>query len=77
MFPLGQLSFAGVNSVGMKRRGLSSRKIAELKHAFHVLYQSKLRLAPAMDRVERELGGSAEVAQLLHFLRSSQRGVTR
>lgn len=69
--------FAGVNSVGMKRRGLPPEKVAEIKHAFHLLYQSKLRLAPAMQRVERELGDSPEVMQLLEFLRSSERGVTR
>jgi UDP-N-acetylglucosamine acyltransferase len=69
--------FAGVNGIGMKRRGFSDEKVAELKHAFHLLYQSKLRLAPAMERVERELSGSREVAQLLHFLRTSTRGVTR
>jgi UDP-N-acetylglucosamine acyltransferase len=69
--------FAGVNAVGMKRRGFPSEKIAELKHAFHLLFQSKLRLAPAMQRVERECGDSPEVQNLLRFLTSSQRGVTR
>ena len=69
--------FAGVNSVGMKRRGFPPEKIAELKHAYHLLFQSKLRLAPAMQRVERECGGSPEVRRLLDFLTSSKRGVTR
>jgi UDP-N-acetylglucosamine acyltransferase len=69
--------FAGVNGVGMKRRGFAPEKIAELKHAFHVLYQSKLRLSEARERVERELGHSPEVQRLLRFLESSKRGVTR
>lgn len=69
--------FAGVNAVGMTRRGMNSDKIAELKHAFHILYQSRLRLAPAMQRLEQELGGSQEVQQLLVFLENSERGVTR
>ena len=69
--------FAGVNSVGMKRRGFPPEKIAELKHAYHLLFQSKLRLAPAMERVGRECGGSPEVRRLLDFLTSSKRGVTR
>jgi len=69
--------FAGVNTVGLKRRGFEPEKIAELKHAFHLLYQSKLRLEPAMKRVEEECSGSPEVERLIRFLRSSQRGVTR
>jgi UDP-N-acetylglucosamine acyltransferase len=69
--------FAGVNSVGMKRRGFSEDKIAEIKHAYHILYQSKLRLAPAMERVRGEMGGSPEIQHLLRFLETSQRGVTR
>lgn len=69
--------FAGVNSIGLKRRGFEPEKVAELKHAFHLLYHSKLRFEPAMKRVEEECAGSAEVERLVHFLRSSRRGVTR
>ena len=69
--------WAGVNSVGMKRRSFSEDKIAELKHAFHLLFQSKLRLEPAIQRVEQECGDSEQIRHLLRFLRSSKRGVTR
>jgi UDP-N-acetylglucosamine acyltransferase len=69
--------WGGVNTVGMRRRGFPSEKIAELKHAFHLLFQSKLRLEPAIGRVEAECGGSPEVERLLGFLASSKRGVTR
>ncbi len=69
--------FAGVNRVGLERRGFPAEKIAELKHAFHILFQSKLRLAPAVNRVETECGGSPEVQRLLRFLAASERGVTR
>jgi UDP-N-acetylglucosamine acyltransferase len=69
--------WAGVNSVGMRRRGFSDERIAELKHAYHILFQSKLRLEPAIERVERECNGSRELRHLLDFLRTSKRGVTR
>lgn len=69
--------FAGVNSVGLKRRGFDDERIALLKHAYHLLFQSKLRREPAMERVEEECGDSEEIRHLLEFLRSSQRGVTR
>jgi UDP-N-acetylglucosamine acyltransferase len=69
--------FAGVNTVGLERRGFPKEVIATLRHAFHLLFQSKLRLAPAMERVAQECGDSPEVGRLLDFLSSSRRGVTR
>ena len=48
-----------------------------LRHAFHLLLQSKLRLAPARTRVEAECGDSPEVARLLRFIDGSERGFVR
>jgi UDP-N-acetylglucosamine acyltransferase len=67
----------GVNGVGLRRSGFAPEKIAELRRAFRVLFRSKLRLATAIERIAREHAGSAEVERLLHFLATSQRGVTR
>jgi UDP-N-acetylglucosamine acyltransferase len=69
--------FTGVNTIGLERRGFSGETIATIKHAYHILFQSKLRLEPAMAQVERECGDSPEVGRLLHFLRTSERGVIR
>jgi len=67
----------GVNGVGLRRRGFAPEKIAELRRVFRVLFQSKLRLATAIDRVAREHAGSPAVHRLLHFLATSRRGITR
>ncbi|MBW2269353.1 MAG: acyl-ACP--UDP-N-acetylglucosamine O-acyltransferase [Deltaproteobacteria bacterium] len=69
--------FAGVNTLGLERRGFSAERIADIKHAYHLLFQSKLRLEPALARVEAECGDVPEVARLLAFFRGSARGVTR
>ena len=68
--------FLGINRIGLERRGFSAEVIESLKHAYHILFRSKLRLEPAMARVERECD-SPEVGRLLHFLRGSERGVIR
>ncbi len=67
----------GVNTVGLKRRGFDDALRSKIKRAFHLLYGSKLRLAPAIARVREELPGVPEVERLLHFLESSERGVSR
>jgi len=69
--------FAGVNSLGLRRCGIDEDRIRTIKHAYHLLFHSKLRLEPAMERVQEECGDSREIQHLLEFLRSSSRGVTR
>jgi UDP-N-acetylglucosamine acyltransferase len=69
--------FVGLNTIGLKRRGFADEVIASLKHAMHVIFQSRLLLAPALERVEGECNGSREVGRLVHFLRQSERGFIR
>jgi UDP-N-acetylglucosamine acyltransferase len=69
--------FAGLNSIGLRRRGFSDEAIARLRHAFHILFHSKLRLAAAADLVKRECGDVPEVAHLLRFIEESERGFIR
>ncbi len=68
--------FAGVNSAGLRRRGFSEAVTAGLRHAFHLLCHSRLRLEPALQRVRHECEG-AEVLRLLRFFEGSRRGVIR
>lgn len=67
----------GINTVGLKRRGFSPEATAAVKHAYHLLFSSKLRLEPALARVRAELGDSPEVARLVRFLEKSERGFCR
>jgi UDP-N-acetylglucosamine acyltransferase len=67
----------GVNSVGLRRRGFSKDAQKQIKHAFHILFHSRLRLAVAVDRVREELSGAPEVERLLQFLEKSERGFCR
>ena len=68
---------SSVNAVGLKRRGFDPRTRAAIKHAFHVLFSSKLRLQPAVERIRAEGPSTPEVDRLLRFLETSQRGVSR
>jgi UDP-N-acetylglucosamine acyltransferase len=68
---------SGINVVGLRRRGFSAEVRAEIKHAFHILFSSKLRLEPAMERLRAEHFESDEAARLLHFLENSERGFCR
>jgi UDP-N-acetylglucosamine acyltransferase len=67
----------GMNSVGLQRRNFADAALHDLKHAFHLLFASKLRLEVAMARVREEAGSTPEVERLLHFIETSTRGVCR
>jgi UDP-N-acetylglucosamine acyltransferase len=67
----------GLNKVGMKRRGYSQSAIDALHHAFHLLLSAKLNTTQALERIDAEISDSAEVAELVHFIQSSTRGVVK
>ena len=67
----------GINSVGLRRRGLPAQTIDALKRAYRTIYRSGL----GQDEVKRELelqaGSCAEVRVVLDFLNASKRGFVR
>jgi len=69
------LQFEGLNIVGLRRRGFSKEAIALLEKAYFLLYQSKLNVSQAVERITTELPPSAEIGNLLAFIKGSQRGI--
>ncbi len=68
----------GVNTLGLERKGFTKETIEGLQRAYRLLVRSKLRLEPALERIEAELAGITEVERLTKFVRSaSSRGFIR
>ena len=67
----------GINTIGLKRRGVPPETIDGIKRCYMTLFRSKLRLEDAMTQVEAELGHIPEVRYFLEFVRGSKRGVIR
>ena len=66
----------GVNTIGLSRRGFTPATIAQLRHAFRYLLQSKLNTTRALAKIEQDGSLSAdEIRYLVDFIRHSQRGV--
>ena len=64
----------GLNLVGMRRGGLSRETIAEIRHAYKLLFRSGKRLQEAMDELEAA-HPCKEVQHMIDFCRDSSRGV--
>jgi len=67
----------GLNAIGLRRRGFPQKTRSLIKHAFHLIFQSKLLLKEALARVDEEMGGVPEVERLVSFLRKTERGFCR
>jgi len=64
----------GANRIGMERRGFSNESVEALQTMFRLLTRSNLNTSQAVAAIREELGGVAEVEEVLAFLETSQRG---
>jgi UDP-N-acetylglucosamine acyltransferase len=67
----------GVNTIGLRRRGIAEETIKALQRSHRILFGMGLLREEAMERVSSEFGSIPEVAYLLDFIRNSKRGVIR
>ncbi|MCI0369936.1 MAG: acyl-ACP--UDP-N-acetylglucosamine O-acyltransferase [candidate division NC10 bacterium] len=67
----------GLNTVGLKRRNFPPEAIRHLKQAYRLLFLSGLNTSQALERITAELPACAEVQHLVHFIKTSERGITR
>lgn len=71
------ISYAGVNSIGLRRRGFSNETITNIQEIYRFLYLSGLNFMDAIDRIEAELPSSKERDEIILFVRNAKRGIIR
>ncbi|PPL01836.1 acyl-ACP--UDP-N-acetylglucosamine O-acyltransferase [Parapedobacter indicus] len=71
------LSYVGINSVGLRRRGFSSNQINEIQDIYRVLFVKNNNLAKALDIIEAEYKPTEIRDEILDFVRNSNRGVMK
>lgn len=71
------LSYAGINSVGLRRRGFANEKIAEIQEVYRYIFLKGLNNSKALDLLELEMPPSRERDEIINFFRSSDRGVMK
>ncbi len=69
------LKFAGLNSVGLRRRGFSPEALLQLKRTYKLIYRSKLNVSQALERIKTDLPQSDEVKRVVEFVENSDRGI--
>lgn len=71
------LSYLGINSVGLTRRGFEKKRIDEIHNIYRVIYQNGMNISQALDNVEKEFKPSPDRDYILEFIRKSERGIIR
>ncbi|MXN90730.1 acyl-ACP--UDP-N-acetylglucosamine O-acyltransferase [Flavobacterium sp. Sd200] len=71
------LSYVGINSVGLRRRGFSSEKITEIQNIYRILYQKNYNVSQALEIVEAEMEATPERDEIIMAIRNSSRGVMK
>jgi UDP-N-acetylglucosamine acyltransferase len=71
------LSFAGINSVGLKRRGYDTTSINIIQDVYRILYTKGYSTRNALDIIEKEIPSSPHKDEIIQFIKSSERGIMR
>ena len=71
------MTYAGINSVGLRRRGMSNEKIIEIQNIYRVIFQMKMNVSQALAYAEKELASTPERDEILLFIQNSQRGIIK
>jgi len=71
------LSYVGVNSVGLQRRGFTSEKINSILEIYRNIYARGLNTTQATEFIEKELPETEEKTEIIKFIRESKRGILK
>jgi UDP-N-acetylglucosamine acyltransferase len=71
------LSYVGVNSIGLRRRGFSSDQINAIQEIYRIIYLKNKNVSQAVNFIEANIAATAERDEILSFIARSTRGIMR
>lgn len=70
------IRFAGLNLVGLRRRGFSNETITNIREAYRILY-SKGIMKEGIEEIKATLEVTPEIQYVIDFVETSERGIIR
>ena len=67
----------GLNKVGLERRGFDRERLRAIQHAYRLLLAAKMNTTQAVEKLKEEGIATEDVAYLIEFIESSERGVLK
>lgn len=71
------LSYVGINSVGLQRRGFTSEKINNILEIYRIIYSRGLNISQAIQHIEKDIADSEAKKEILQFVIESKRGLLK
>lgn len=71
------LSYVGINSVGLRRRGFSNDAISAIQDIYRILFVRGVNTSNAVESILKEVAATPERDLIVDFIRSSTRGLMR
>ncbi|MFO8236378.1 MAG: acyl-ACP--UDP-N-acetylglucosamine O-acyltransferase [Bacteroidales bacterium] len=71
------LAYAGVNSIGLRRRNFTNEKINEILEIYREIYLRGNNNSQAMENIKSNMPVTEERDEIITFLESSERGVIK
>jgi len=71
------LSYVGVNSIGLRRRGFTSEKINEIQDIYRYIYLRGNNVSQALEYIEANLPATSERDEIITFISKSSRGIMK
>ena len=71
------MSYVGINSIGLRRRGFKSEKIREIQNIYRTLFQKGFNNTQAVRLIEADMEATTERDEILQFIKNSKRGIMK
>ncbi len=71
------LAFAGVNSIGLRRRGFSEERINQIQEIYRILFLRGRNITQSINYIEANVPATPDRDEILSFIANSQRGVMK
>lgn len=69
------LSFSGINTIGLRRRGFTEESIEAITETYRILYHSGLNITDAIAQLEGDPNICPEIQDIVTFIKRSTRGI--
>ena len=66
-----------INKIGLERNGVSDEAQTALRQAYKFLFREGLTISNGLVKIEAELPALPEIAYLINFVKSSERGISK
>lgn len=71
------ITFAGVNSIGLRRRGFSDEAVREIEDAYRIIFVLNNNVSKGVQAVKEQMPDSVYAKEIIEFIETSDKGIIR